>query len=55
MCKAVKKNIVVYRATFSEITPAAINRAFNNLNQPDLRQSQAVDVRLELELRIGNK
>lgn len=54
VCKAVKPNIAVYRAKFSEITAAGIHRALNNVCQPDLRQSQAVDVRSELDLRIGN-
>lgn len=43
----------MYRAKFSEITAAAIHRALNNVIEPDLRQSQAVDVRSELDLRIG--
>lgn len=54
VCKAVKPNIAVYRAKFSEITAAGIHRALNNVCQPDLRQSQAVDVRSELDLRIGD-
>lgn len=53
VCKAVKPNIEVYRAKFSEITPQAIERACQNLIQPDKRTSDAVDVRTELDLRIG--
>lgn len=53
MCRALKPSIRVYRAKFSEITSAAVFRALNNLGEPDLRQSQAVDVRSELDLRIG--
>ncbi|XP_052784926.1 DNA topoisomerase 3-alpha-like [Mya arenaria] len=53
VCKAIKPNIQVYRAKFSEITPQAIARACNNLIQPDKRVSDAVDVRQELDLRIG--
>lgn len=48
-----KPNIRVFRAKFSEITSAAVFRALNNVVEPDLRQSQAVDVRSELDLRIG--
>lgn len=48
-----KPSIRVFRAKFSEITAAAVFRALNNLSEPDLRQSQAVDVRSELDLRIG--
>lgn len=43
----------MYRAKFSEITAASIKRALANVGQPDERQSQAVDVRSELDLRIG--
>lgn len=53
VCRAVKSNIVVYRAKFSEITSAAVRRAIANLIDPDEKQSAAVDVRSELDLRIG--
>ncbi|XP_052264208.1 DNA topoisomerase 3-alpha-like isoform X2 [Dreissena polymorpha] len=53
VCKAVKPDIKVFRAKFSEITPQAIQRACDNLLQPDSRVSDAVDVRQELDLRIG--
>ncbi|KAK3584994.1 hypothetical protein CHS0354_037368 [Potamilus streckersoni] len=53
VCKAVKPNIPVYRAKFSEITPEAIARACRNLGQADKNTSNAVDVRQELDLRIG--
>ncbi|KAL4241091.1 DNA topoisomerase 3-alpha [Mactra antiquata] len=53
VCKAVKPNIQVYRAKFSEITPQAIARACQNLQIPDKNVSDAVDVRSELDLRIG--
>lgn len=53
VCKAVKPNITVYRAIFSEITAAGVRRALNNLVSPDKRQSDAVDVRTELDLRTG--
>lgn len=53
VCKAVKPNLIVYRAKFSEITGAAVRRALANLIQPDKRQSDAVDIRQELDLRTG--
>ncbi|BFZ03791.1 hypothetical protein BsWGS_06828 [Bradybaena similaris] len=53
VCQAVKPNIKVYRAKFSEITPQAVSRAVNNLIAPDERVNAAVDVRQELDLRIG--
>lgn len=53
VCRAVKPNITVERAKFSDMTSASIHRAVNNLVQPDERISNAVDVRSELDLRIG--
>lgn len=53
VCKAIKPSITVHRAIFSEITGAAVKRALNNLSVPDRRQSDAVDVRIELDLRTG--
>lgn len=53
VCKAVKPNIQVFRARFSEITPNSIRRACDTLTEPDANVSDAVDVRQELDLRIG--
>uniref|UniRef100_A0A336L9Q8 DNA topoisomerase n=1 Tax=Culicoides sonorensis TaxID=179676 RepID=A0A336L9Q8_CULSO len=53
VCRAIKPNIQVQRAKFSEITEQSVFRALNNLVEPDKRQSDAVDVRSELDLRIG--
>ncbi|XP_075151301.1 topoisomerase 3-alpha isoform X2 [Haematobia irritans] len=53
VCRAIKPSIVVYRATFSEITAASVKRALQNLTIPNKRQSDAVDVRTELDLRTG--
>ncbi|XP_053327854.1 DNA topoisomerase 3-alpha [Spea bombifrons] len=53
VCKAVKPNLQVFRARFSEITPRSIRMACENLVQPDQNVSDAVDVRMELDLRIG--
>jgi DNA topoisomerase III len=53
VCQAVKRNISIHRAKFSDMTAASITRAVNNLIQPDERVSHAVDVRTELDLRIG--
>ena len=53
LCKSINPRLDVYRAKFSEMTPAAIHRAVNNLSRPDIRMSQAVDVRSELDLRTG--
>lgn len=53
VCKAVKPNLQVLRARFSEITPHAVRAACENLTEPDQKVSDAVDVRQELDLRIG--
>ncbi|KAJ8679286.1 hypothetical protein QAD02_015073 [Eretmocerus hayati] len=53
VCQAVKPNIQVYRAKFSEITQISIERALQTLEQPNKALSDAVDVRSELDLRIG--
>ncbi|KFQ18375.1 DNA topoisomerase 3-alpha, partial [Merops nubicus] len=53
VCKAVKPNLQVFRARFSEITLHAVRTACENLTQPDQKTSDAVDVRQELDLRIG--
>uniref|UniRef100_A0A8C2X6J2 DNA topoisomerase n=1 Tax=Cyclopterus lumpus TaxID=8103 RepID=A0A8C2X6J2_CYCLU len=53
VCKAVKPNLQVFRAKFSEITPNSIQRACETLMEPDANISDAVDVRQELDLRIG--
>ncbi|XP_072224949.1 DNA topoisomerase 3-alpha [Leuresthes tenuis] len=53
VCKAVKPNLQVFRAKFSEITPSSIRRACETLTEPDANVSDAVDVRQELDLRIG--
>ncbi|CAH8590611.1 unnamed protein product [Schistosoma intercalatum] len=53
VCKEIKPSIEVLRARFSEITPAAVHRAVNRLTIPDYNASTAVDVRQELDLRIG--
>ncbi|XP_053654967.1 DNA topoisomerase 3-alpha isoform X2 [Cherax quadricarinatus] len=53
VCQAVKPSLVVQRAKFSEITFMSVQRALHNLATPDKLQSDAVDVRSELDLRIG--
>lgn len=53
VCVLVKPNVQVFRAKFSEITPNSIRRACETLIEPDANVSDAVDVRQELDLRIG--
>lgn len=42
-----------FRAILSEITRQSVQRAVTNLGQPNKNISDAVDVRSELDLRIG--
>lgn len=51
----VKPSLQVLRARFSEITARAVRTACENLAEPDQRVSDAVDVRQELDLRIGEE
>ncbi|XP_039291080.1 DNA topoisomerase 3-alpha [Nilaparvata lugens] len=53
VCQGVNPNLQIYRAKFSEITGPSIRNALNNLAEPNKRVSDAVDVRSELDLRIG--
>ncbi|XP_045448692.1 DNA topoisomerase 3-alpha [Melitaea cinxia] len=53
VCMAVKNNIKIFRAKFSEITSVSVKRALQTLSQPNKNISDAVDVRQELDLRIG--
>jgi DNA topoisomerase-3 len=53
VCTAVKPNLDVFRATFSEITAPSVSRALSRLGRPNQLISDAVDVRSELDLKIG--
>lgn len=53
VCQDVKPNLQVLRARFSEITGPSIRRAINTLEPPNQLVSDAVEVRSELDLRIG--
>lgn len=53
ICRKIKPRIDVFRARFSEITANSITRACSTLTTPDQLTSFAVDVRQELDLRIG--
>lgn len=44
---------VCFRAILSEITRQSVQRAMTNLGHPNKNISDAVDVRSELDLRIG--
>ena len=48
-----KKEDNIYRARFSAIAKTDIQKAMNNLVRPNKNESDAVDVRQELDLKIG--
>eukprot|EP00158_Paraphelidium_tribonemae_P008484 Partr_v1_DN28587_c0_g1_i5_m73504 putative DNA Topoisomerase len=53
VCREVKPSIQVWRARFSVVLPREIKHAIANLTQLDMRMSNAVDVRSEMDLRVG--
>lgn len=53
VCREVNPRIQVYRAILSEITRQSVQRAISSLGPPNKNISDAVDVRSELDLRIG--
>ncbi|RHZ46274.1 hypothetical protein Glove_627g32 [Diversispora epigaea] len=53
ICREANSEIKVSRAKFSAIIPQQINRAWITSTDLDYRQSNAVDARIELDLRIG--
>ncbi|CDW56295.1 DNA topoisomerase [Trichuris trichiura] len=53
VCKQANPRLDVRRAVFSEITRASVLRALANLAEPNKRLSDAVDCRMELDLRTG--
>ncbi|KAJ3362457.1 DNA topoisomerase [Allomyces javanicus] len=53
VCRNANPRIQVKRARFSVIQARELHRAMQNLVDLDLRQSEAVDARSELDLRIG--
>lgn len=53
VCTAVNNRLQIFRAKFSDMTSASITRAMNTLQAPDERISKAVEIRSELDLRIG--
>ncbi|EZG77690.1 DNA topoisomerase [Gregarina niphandrodes] len=53
VCLKSNRRLHCLRAHFSAVTAQAVQRALNSLTAPDQKQAQAVEVRRELDLRIG--
>ncbi|KAJ9100565.1 hypothetical protein QFC21_003608 [Naganishia friedmannii] len=53
VCRQANRNIRVKRAKFSAIIAAQIHNACRNPVELDMRQADAVDVRISLDLRVG--
>eukprot|EP01103_Thecamoeba_quadrilineata_P000936 TRINITY_DN10828_c0_g1_i1.p1 TRINITY_DN10828_c0_g1~~TRINITY_DN10828_c0_g1_i1.p1 ORF type:complete len:959 (+),score=147.26 TRINITY_DN10828_c0_g1_i1:12-2888(+) len=53
VCTKLNKHLQIYRARFSELIPASIHRTCQTLVAPNKRESDAVDARQEMDLRIG--
>jgi DNA topoisomerase-3 len=54
VCKDVNPRLIIKRARFSALIPSDIFRAINNLVEPNANEAAAVDVRQEIDLRIGS-
>ncbi|CBZ54216.1 putative DNA topoisomerase III alpha [Neospora caninum Liverpool] len=53
VCSKANSRLKVFRAVFSALTKADLERACRSLQAPDRNQSDAVDTRSEIDLRIG--
>ncbi len=53
VCRSANRNLVVERARFSALIPREIRHALDNLVPPNQHQSEAVDARMEIDLRLG--
>ena len=53
LCRKRKPHLKVHRAHFSALTKQDIERAANNLQPPNKHMADAVNVRQEIDLRIG--
>ena len=54
ICVQTKQNLDVYRAKFSALTKEDLENAATNLERPKKSLSDAVKVRQEIDLRIGD-
>ena len=54
VCRQVKPNIRVRRAQFSALSYNDVTRALSTLRDPNENEAKAVDMRQELDLRVGS-
>ena len=54
VCKQARPNITVKRARFSALSYNDVTRALANLRAPNENEAKAVDMRQELDLRVGS-
>ncbi|SCM06242.1 DNA topoisomerase 3, putative [Plasmodium chabaudi chabaudi] len=53
-CSVTNKKLRIHRAQFSAVTEKDIKYAINNLKSPNKNLAQSVDVRREIDLRMGS-
>ncbi|CXJ04484.1 DNA topoisomerase 3, putative [Plasmodium berghei] len=53
-CSVTNKKLKIHRAQFSAVTEKDIKYAINNLKSPNKNLAQSVDVRREIDLRMGS-
>ncbi|EGR31996.1 hypothetical protein IMG5_098220 [Ichthyophthirius multifiliis] len=53
ICQSINRNLQIKRAQFSSLDYQNINRAINNLREPKKELNDAVQARIEIDLRIG--
>ena len=53
VCLSANPRLTVKRARFSALISSDLQHAVNNLTEPNKKDSEAVDARQEIDLRIG--
>lgn len=53
ICSKVNKHMMIKRAWFSSLDRMNVTHAINNLREPRQELAEAVNARIEIDLRIG--